>query len=253
LLIDHSVEANHAALNVLGMLRPKRLLGAQKIRVGRSFDGGYVMIDMFEGIDAAYSLGINDDVSWDLDIVKYGIPIFQYDPTIPNLPQEHKLFNWEPVWIGGAEDQISNTQSLENLIQKNGHSVSKDLLLKCDIEGSEWPMLQQTPNAVFAQFRQMVFEIHDLKFIAQNEHLENVRNAIFNLTASHNLVHVHGNNYGGWTIVGGIPLPNVIEATFIRKDVGEFVDSDEIFPTNLDMPCKKDMCDMFIGSFCFQK
>lgn len=252
MLIDHSTESTHAALNVLGMLRPKRLLDARKIRVGRSFDGGYAMIDMFDDVDAAYSLGINDDVSWDLDIANLGIPIFQYDPTIAKLPQEHNLFNWEPVWIGGSEDKDKNIQSLQNLIVRNGHSESRNLLLKCDIEGSEWALLQQTPNSVLAQFKQMVFEIHDLKLIAQSAHLENVRNAIFNLTASHNLVHVHGNNYGGWTIVGGIPLPNVIEATFIRKDAGNFVDSDEIFPTRLDMPCNREISDMFIGAFCFQ-
>ena len=251
MLIDHSVEVTHAAQNVLGMLRPKKLLGARKIRVGRSFDGGYAMIDMFDGIDAAYSLGINDDVSWDLDIAKMGIPLFQYDPTISNLPQEHKLFNWEPVWIGGQEDKENNVQSLENLIIKNGHSGSRNLLMKCDIEGSEWSMLQYTPNSVLSQFKQMVFEIHDLKFIAEREHLDNVRDAIFNLTLSHNLVHIHGNNYGGWTVVGGIPLPNVIEVTMIRKDFGEFIDSDEIFPSTIDMPCNREMSDMFIGNFLF--
>lgn len=44
-------------------MEPYELVGFEKIRVGRNNDGGYVMVDDFDGIEAAYSIGINDDVS----------------------------------------------------------------------------------------------------------------------------------------------------------------------------------------------
>ena len=37
------------------------------VRVGREYDGGYVMVNDFKDVKNAYSCGINDDVSWDID------------------------------------------------------------------------------------------------------------------------------------------------------------------------------------------
>lgn len=249
MLHDLSPSVTHMALGALRMLRPHRLDGASKIRVGRFFDGGYAMIDRFDEIGAAYSLGINDDVSWDLDIAARGIPVFQYDPTIEAVPEQHELFSWRPVWIGGVVDPGANMETLESLIDQNGHKNRNDLMLKCDIEGGEWPLLQNTPNRVLRQFRQMVFEIHNLGYLANMYDANNVRKAFLNLTASHNVVHIHANNFAGWQVVGGIPVPAVIEVTMIRKDEGSFSVSDEVFPTPLDMPCNSNLADMYLGRF----
>ena len=239
------------ALNALRLLRPYSLIGAQKVRIGRFFDGGYAMVDRFDKIGAAYSLGINDDVSWDLDIAGRGISVFQYDPSIDALPQNHELFQWRSVWIDGLSDPASNRETLSNLITQNGHVGRDDLLLKCDIEGAEWPLLQNISNSVLRQFRQMVFEIHNLGYLANRYDANNVRKAFLNLTASHHVVHVHGNNFAGWQVVGGIPVPAVLELTLIRKDEGQFEPSDEIFPTPLDMPCNSELADMYLGRFDF--
>ena len=239
------------ALGVLRLLRPYTLIGAEKIRVGRFFDGGYVMLDRFKGIEAAYSLGINEDVSWDLDMARLGIPLFQYDPTIAELPQQHPLFNWEPTWIGGEVDEQKGVETLDRLIVKNGHVGNRNLLLKCDIEGAEWPMLQNISNSVLAQFRQIVIEIHNFGFLAEYHHAENVRKAILNLTSSHHVIHVHANNFAPFVVVGGIPVPAVLELTLVRSDEGDFVPSTEIFPTALDMPCHSSEADLYLGRFTF--
>ena len=78
-----------------------------------------------------------------------------------------------------------------------------------------------------------------------------MRRALGNLYASHRAVHVHANNYGGMGIVGGYPIPCVLEVTFARLDMGEFVVSDESFPSPLDMPCNKDAADIYLGRFDF--
>lgn len=239
------------ALGALRLLRPHTLAGARKIRLGRFFDGGYVMVDKFEGIEAAYSLGINDDVSWDLDMARRGIPIFQYDHTIPGLPQEHPLFHWEPKCISGILDEANDVETLESLVRKNKHEGSRDLLLKCDIEGSEWLLLNLTPNKVIAQFRQIVIELHNMAFLTDMHHANNVRAALDNLTMSHKVVHVHGNNFAPWCIVGGVPVPSVLELTLMRNDEGEFTPSDEIFPTSLDMPCYTKEADYYLGRFAY--
>lgn len=236
--------------DVVGRMRPHRLSGAEKIRVGRFHDGGYVMIDRFEGVEAAYSLGINDDVSWDIDIARLNIPIYQYDHTIPGLPEHHPMFNWEPLEISGAPSG-EGTASLAGLIEKNGHKDARNMLLKCDIEGSEWLLLQQTPNAVLRQFSQIVIEIHTMEHLLRPSDGDNVRRAIMNLTASHHVVHVHANNFAPLLVMGGIPVPNVLELTLMRKDAGSFTPSDEVFPTALDMPCHASAADLFLGRFAF--
>lgn len=249
---DVTIEAMHMAFNILRMLRPHRVEGARKTRLGRVFDGGYVMLDQFEGVEAAYSLGINDDVSWDLDIACRGIPLFQYDHTIERLPVEHALFNWEKLGISSAADADQHLETIENLIKRNGHEACNDLILKCDIEGHEWEVLGNIPNRVLKQFRQIVIEMHNFQDLRGMIFANVAREAIRNLTLSHKVVHVHGNNFARWAVVGGVPVPSALELTLVRHDQGDFVPSDETFPTPLDMPCHSKEADLFLGRFAYE-
>lgn len=246
---DLAPESTYRARNILRLLRPHDLLGAQKLRLGRFFDGGYVMIDKFENVRAAYSLGINDDVSWDLDIANRGIPVFQYDHTIAALPAAHPLFTWSKTGISHVPDIENALDTLANLIERNGHSDETDMLLKCDIEGFEWMALASVPGAVLNQFSQIVIELHALGDLYLPASAEIARQALLNLTANHKVVHVHANNFAPWSIVGGIPVPSVIELTLMRIDQGSFVISDRTFPTELDMPCHSREADFYLGRF----
>ncbi len=231
------------------MLRPHKVAGLRKVRVGRFFDGGYVMLDDFDGVKAAYSLGINDDVSWDRDIAAHGIRIFQYDHTIQELPGQHEMFNWQNIGIGSAEDEDPNLRTFHELIKENGHEHETELMLKCDIEYAEWVLLRETPTSVLKQFRQIVMEIHGIHMAAQEEHADRVRRGILNLTTHHKVVHVHANNFADWCVIGGMAVPTVIEVTLARHDRGEFSVSDEVFPTSLDMPCWSEAADYHLGRF----
>jgi hypothetical protein len=239
------------ALSVLRLLRPYRLAGAAKRRVGRFFDGGYVMLDQFAGVEAAYSLGVNDDVSWDLDIARLGIPVFQYDHTIARLPEEHPLFHWKPKCLSGIADEEAGVETLERLIQQNEHERATNLLLKCDIEGSEWTLLEHTPNRVLQQFSQIVVEVHNMGLLAHMHHANNIRKALLNLTTAHRVVHVHANNCVGWEIIGGVPVPLILELTLARHDLGRFEVSEETFPTPLDMPNATERAQLYLGTFSY--
>lgn len=142
-------------------------------------------------------------------------------------------------------------ETLESLIHQNGHEANRNMILKCDIEGGEWPLLQHTPNTVLNQFRQMVFEFHGFGMLADHAHANNVRRALINLTASHHVVHVHANNFAPFAIVGGVPVPEVLELTLVRKDEGIFSPSQEVFPTPQDMPCNSRHADLYLGQFDF--
>jgi hypothetical protein len=62
---------------IVSLLSPMDIDSGRYVRVGKDYDGGYVMLDNFqrEMVDAAYSFGISDDVSWDEYIAKSGIEV----------------------------------------------------------------------------------------------------------------------------------------------------------------------------------
>jgi len=144
---EYSIEASHTMRSALSLLRPHDVAEYEKVRVGRPFDGGYVMMDAFDEVEAAYSFGINDDVSWDIDIANRDIKIYQYDHTIDSLPMDHPMFSWKKLGIAPFSD--GNMISISDIIRKNGHKDSKNLLLKCDIECAEWEALRYTKKRIF--------------------------------------------------------------------------------------------------------
>jgi hypothetical protein len=235
-------------LPILRKLRPHKVKAASKIRVGRDYDGGYVMVDDFEGVKIAYSLGIKDDVSWDLHIADRGIDVFQYDHTIDALPVQHARFHWAKTGIGASE--ANEIETLDRVIAKNGHQGQMDMLLKCDIEGYEWDVFAGLSTSTLDAFRQIVIEVHYLQNLHDPYFCDKVRRAIDQLTAKHRVVHVHGNNCVAMAIVGGLAIPAVLELTLVRVDDRRAVSpSHEVFPTALDMPCCKTSADYWLGSF----
>jgi hypothetical protein len=247
---DDSVLAGQTARMLLRFLRPYRAVGLDLIRIGRPFDGGYVMVDAFNGVEFAYSLGICDDVSWDFDIAQLGIDVYQYDHTIDKLPFEHGRFHWEKMGISHTSE--GNLKSLGDLITENGHSSATNMLLKCDIEGNEWLSFAFTSTSIFKQFSQMVVEIHYLKQFGDPSFATTARQALLNITTHHHAVHIHGNNHGGkFETVGGIPLPPTLEVTLLRKDMASFEPATHTFPTALDMPCNPQAADFYLGRFTF--
>jgi hypothetical protein len=237
-------------LDALRMLRPHRAAGYSKIRLGRNNDGGYVMLDDFDGIDAVYSLGIKDDVSWDLEIANRGLPVYQYDHTIDALPQSHALFHWSKIGIGGTRSE-GLLKPLHLLMQENGHMCGRDLILKCDIEGAEWEMLSTIPRNAIGKFRQVVIESHGYGAFADPDFAQKCVNGLRALTEAHKVIHVHGNNNSAYCIVGGVPIPATLELTLARVDAYELSTSCEVFPSPFDQPSWPHRADHALGTFTF--
>ena len=73
----------------LSLLTPKKAVGYNKVRVGRDFDGGYIMVDQLDGAPVCYSIGVGFDASWDLEMAFRGCQVYQYDPTVDRPDCEH--------------------------------------------------------------------------------------------------------------------------------------------------------------------
>jgi hypothetical protein len=244
---DDSAGVQERVEPILRRLEPMRATQRGKIRIGKEADGGYVMLEDFAGIGAAYSIGICDEVSWDVAMAERGIEVFQYDHTIDRLPLEHPRFHWSKTGLGPRA--TADLETLPRLLDRNGHRGRDDLLLKCDIEGCEWDVLAGLPDDCLGHFRQIVIEIHFLERLTDPEFAALVGRAVAVLTAGHRVIHVHANNHRPYAIVGGIPLPSVLELTLVRtRDVG-LEPSAELFPGPLDSPCYRGRADFRLGAF----
>lgn len=241
-------ERQAAIRQVLRLLQPHRIVGFDKIGMGNDADGGYVMIDDFEGLDTALSLGINDDITWDLAIAKYGLKIYQFDHTVSDPAPDDDRMVFSPTMIAAHTGEGS--VNLEDLANRHHHSGDgQNIILKMDIENWEWEAFDTLENV--GVFSQIVCELHYFQGLADPMHRDKVRRCLEKLNRHYALVHVHGNIYGGVSNIAGVTFPNVLEVTFANRARYQVEETDELFPTALDASCNPDQADIWLGSFRF--
>jgi hypothetical protein len=237
---------------VVRLLAPMDVQDGTYVRVGRSYDGGYVMLDDFKRIDAAYSFGIADDVSWDESIANRGIDVFMYDHSIQCLPKTNPRFHYFKVGISGcAKDNAIGLKTLEQLIAENGHTQCCNLILKMDVEGYEWDVFTQCSQNVLAQFSQIVVEFHDLVTAFDGDRHRKVVAALTKLNQTHQSVHVHANGHEIPLWISGLVVPPLLEVTYVRRadSPDRLVPNTRQFPTELDQCSAPGWPDIHLGYF----
>ena len=221
--------------------------GVEKVRIGNDCDGGYIMAKPYSRKKIAYSFGISADVSWDLQMADEGYQIYQYDHTISKLPVRNKAFHWEKLGLTGGEE-TGSLKTLKTLLIKNGHKNESGMVMKIDIESSEWDVFANVDTNTLGQFDQIVaeFHFHNLQSIGSsmiNKHLQ----ALKKIAESFVAVHVHINNYGNVYYCGDLMLPMALELTFVKRDLFEVAPSAATFPnSSLDRP-NNGYADIMIG------
>ena len=223
------------------------VVGFSMTRIGRAHDGGYVMADDFRDKRIAYSIGIADDVSWDADMAARGFDVYMYDHTIEALPEEKAGFHFQRTGLGSNMDAGDPAlKTLTELLNENGHSEERGMILKIDIEGAEWAVLRDLEEDTLRRFSQIVFEFHDL---VRPEKEEIIFQAMEKLNRTHQLVHLHANNYGTYLQVGGMVLPELLEGTYLLREEYRFEECGERLPSPLDAPNCVYLPDIFLGAW----
>lgn len=197
----------------------------------------------------AYSFGISDDVSWDLDMARRGYDIFMYDPTIDALPLSNDKFHFFKEGLLGIEVKEKSLNTLENFIKRNGHENKSNMILKMDVEGAEWSFLSTVSSETLSQFDQILFEFHDMTRPKDQSVMNATLACISKINRTHSLVHLHGNNCGLNLILDDkILFPDSLELTYVKTSNYELVDDENIFlPIPLDTSNNGETSDIPLG------
>jgi hypothetical protein len=221
------------------------------IRVGRNYDGGYVISGFLMKQSAVLlSFGINDDWSFEEDFYKKtGIGCYGFDFSVTKKLflkrgfQQIRFFFGDIIkrrtidWsrIGQASHHFQLYRAFGRFFKKNKflsfgidsstHGCFKSLddilkeylepfgniFLKVDIEGYEFKIMDDILKNK-QRFHALAMEIHNI-----HGDEPRFKELMEKLKSGYYVYHVHANNYGSLEKKGG--FPDVIEISCIRKDL----------------------------------
>lgn len=216
---------NYKNNSIYYMLSIKEVLGYKKIRVGRNFDGGYILLNDLKNIKFGYSFGISRELSFDKELADKNIDVFMYDHTIDKLFLNNSRFHWKKIGLTGRNTTKKNMKTLSELIEENGHSNENNMILKMDIESYEWDVLQNLPIKNLLQFKYIVGEFH---FFSSGK--INYYKILKKLQETHQIFHIHCNNCEGIIELDGSLICSALEISFVQKEGYNFIEDKNIYP-----------------------
>lgn len=228
---------------LFNLLWPNDILGGEKIRIGSSGDGGYVMLDSgHDGV--AISLGLGTGISWDMHLLNNGWSVIQFDGSLTQSPCEHRHLSFYPKYI------VSGTQTAENEITLydalNILPSENNIALRIDRPGSEYVFFEHASARELNRFSQIIGTFHYLHDLAT---LEQKIRIFEKICQTHVPIHFHYNNNGFLLGFDNFIVSSIFEVSFARKDIGIFLPSNLSFPTELDAPNAGYYPEIHIGKF----
>jgi FkbM family methyltransferase len=211
----------------------------QLIRVGDEFDGGYAISPIIDPSTNCISVGVGTNVSFDIHISKKLSSVHLYDHTVSALPADvpqNVVFFKKGLGNKSSETLIT----LEEMITQ--FPTTSPLILKMDIEGGEWEILDDIKKATLLRFDQIVLELHFLHKLNDKDFFALVVRSLKNLKATHQIVNRHANNWARYSLIHGVPVPDVLEVTYVKRG-GKFlprVESDPVvreYSSSANFPC----------------
>jgi hypothetical protein len=198
--------------------------------------------------DAVLSIGVGTDVSFDRHLAERGARVLQFDHTVNELPATHPNFSfhqkgWGPITAGDLLDFKTIAAKLEPI-------AAQRALLKFDVEGAEYDALDAVHEDSLKPFAVIVCELHNLSRLVDAAFFDQMHRVLAKLTLYHAVVHLHPNNYAPVVLVEGVPLPDVLEVSFLRRDLDVFPGlSSEPIPGPLDRPNHPLLPDLCMTAF----
>lgn len=186
------------------------------IRMGSNHDGGYLIPNDLDDIQAVFSPGVSDNADFEADCAKLGMKVFLADASVESSPIINKNFHFTKKYIGVTTNH--NFMTLDDWVNLSLENKESDLLLQIDIEGFEYEAFLGMSDNLMKRFRIIVAEFHDLDQLLNSPFFKISSRAFEKITQTHYCVHIHPNNQNGLLKIADIEIPRVAEFTFIRKD-----------------------------------
>jgi hypothetical protein len=198
-------------LELKTLLNPIILKSNLLKRYGSTFDGGYVIPKIaIEKSHFLISGGIETNNDFEIELAKMGIVGVQIDNSIDSAPRAHKNLTFIRATLGKKSEF-----DLEKMISK--YPINQKGVLKLDIEGAEYDTLKNIND--LGRFNAIIIEFHNLYRISEEGFWKNYKQLLKRLNRNFYLVYMAANNCCGFTIIGGVPIPNVMEITFANKNL----------------------------------
>ena len=222
-------------------LAPVQITNCELERFGGANDGGYLLCgNLLNPAEAVYSYGIDGRDTWGCDVAgPRGLPLHQYDCFNTEAPRctGNATPQFHAECVGPQRETLDGRpfDTIANQIEKNRHS-GKRLLMKMDVEGSEWQSLLAAPDHVLNAIDQLAIEFHRVE---DRSYLDTAAR----LTQFFYVAHIHHNNYEcrpGFEPFAG----PVFEALLVNKRIAvpnPWVEARG--PSPLDMPNNSAMAD----------
>ena len=185
-------------------------------RIGSVADGGYVVLDKDYQDSLLISGGIFNDNNFEVALANLGASAHQVDYSIVAPPVTHPKLTFSAERLVGENSKNKTFDvTLDELVARLSGKENTELLLKLDIEGSEWEIID-TCNSL-DKFNQIYLELHYLDRLANPKYAESSIRALDKLLQSFFPVFISGNNCCGFVTLGGYVLPRVMELTLLNR------------------------------------
>ena len=193
--------------------------------IGEKRDGCYVLLNDFKDIRIAYSFGISNMIHFDQGLADRGIDVYMYDHTINKLPYNNPKFHWEKIGICGKNKENAQLKTLEHIMEKNGHTSEKNMILKIDIENNEWDSLKDIQENVLKQFKYIIIEYH-----FESNKIELYYNIIKKLHKNHQVFYLRCHFRYIIADFGNNTICKYLEASYVIREGNIFDKDDSIYP-----------------------
>ena len=205
-----------ALRGLLRSLHPVMGAEQQLIRLGPAGDGGYLLPDDLDGIEACFSPGVSTISGFEADCAAAGMNVFLADKSVDCPAEEHARFQFTKKYVGAVSD--AEFMTLDEWVAASNCEEQSDLLLQMDIEGAEYETLLNVSDELLRRFRMVVIEFHSLHQLWNRPFFSLASRCFEKLLKHHVCVHIHPNNFSKPRVRQGLEILPVMEFTFWRRD-----------------------------------
>jgi hypothetical protein len=187
-------------------------------------------------------MGVADDVNFEFEVSNHVAGVHLYDDSIDLLPKlvPNSFFYRERIGGLGCTSILEAMQRIPDKF---------DLILKMDIEGSEWDALRKLRVDDLEKFRQIVVEYHWFENLMNDQEYSKMSDVLNKLSKTHLVLNSHPNNCGDTLNIENISFPSVIEVTYLRRSsyvTQNSIESENRLISHLNQPCNPKIPELYL-------